>query len=120
MCFQQTCQTCMKTTWAGCGQHIDTVSARCECKASRICQERVRLRFKQLQHYSECDTTHNATLRLQQTQRRTRPGLCLLVPVSAPLALFPGPMHMQALRGVPMEDRCKCKPCTQAEQNSKK
>ncbi|MGO4596298.1 hypothetical protein [Terrabacter sp. 2RAF25] len=28
MCRPATCQTCGKTTWAGCGQHVDQVMAR--------------------------------------------------------------------------------------------
>ncbi|WP_460863111.1 hypothetical protein [Rhodococcus aerolatus] len=37
MCRAATCSTCSKTTWAGCGQHVDTVMAgvptsqRCTC-----------------------------------------------------------------------------------------
>lgn len=27
MCRPVTCKLCSKTTWAGCGQHIDTVKA---------------------------------------------------------------------------------------------
>lgn len=27
MCRAVTCKTCGKTTWAGCGQHVDTVKA---------------------------------------------------------------------------------------------
>ncbi len=27
MCRAVTCKTCAKTTWAGCGQHVDTVKA---------------------------------------------------------------------------------------------
>lgn len=27
MCRPTTCKTCGKTTWAGCGQHIDSVKA---------------------------------------------------------------------------------------------
>ncbi|GAB2468668.1 hypothetical protein [Xylanimonas ulmi] len=25
MCYPVTCSTCGKTTWAGCGQHVDSV-----------------------------------------------------------------------------------------------
>lgn len=25
MCYPATCKTCKKTTWSGCGQHIDQV-----------------------------------------------------------------------------------------------
>jgi len=28
MCRATTCTTCGKTTWAGCGQHVDQVMAR--------------------------------------------------------------------------------------------
>lgn len=28
MCRPATCKTCGKTTWAGCGQHVDQVMAR--------------------------------------------------------------------------------------------
>ncbi len=28
MCYATTCRTCGKTTWAGCGQHVDQVRAR--------------------------------------------------------------------------------------------
>jgi hypothetical protein len=28
MCRATTCRTCGKTTWAGCGQHVDQVMAR--------------------------------------------------------------------------------------------
>ncbi|MFD1053426.1 hypothetical protein [Terrabacter terrigena] len=28
MCRPATCSTCGKTTWAGCGQHVDQVMAR--------------------------------------------------------------------------------------------
>ncbi len=37
MCYPATCPSCRKTTWAGCGQHADTVmrsvaaSDRCTC-----------------------------------------------------------------------------------------
>jgi hypothetical protein len=37
MCKQTTCERCGKTTWAGCGQHVDAVMAnvpvarRCQC-----------------------------------------------------------------------------------------
>ena len=27
MCHAKTCKTCGKTTWAGCGQHVDQVMA---------------------------------------------------------------------------------------------
>lgn len=27
MCRRATCKTCRKTTWAGCGQHVDQVMA---------------------------------------------------------------------------------------------
>lgn len=27
MCRPVTCSTCKKTTWAGCGQHVDSVKA---------------------------------------------------------------------------------------------
>ncbi|MBO9556432.1 hypothetical protein [Cellulomonas sp.] len=27
MCYPNTCTTCGKTTWAGCGQHVDAVRA---------------------------------------------------------------------------------------------
>ncbi len=38
MCSAVTCRKCGKTTWAGCGQHVDQVmrnvpkSQRCECE----------------------------------------------------------------------------------------
>lgn len=38
MCSPVTCHKCGKTTWAGCGQHVDQVmrnvpqNQRCECK----------------------------------------------------------------------------------------
>lgn len=28
MCRPVTCEVCHKTTWAGCGEHIDSVKAR--------------------------------------------------------------------------------------------
>jgi hypothetical protein len=28
MCREVPCKTCAKTTWAGCGQHVDQVMAR--------------------------------------------------------------------------------------------
>ncbi|MCL1872434.1 MAG: hypothetical protein FWF90_18750 [Promicromonosporaceae bacterium] len=28
MCYPATCKTCGKTTWAGCGQHVDSVKAQ--------------------------------------------------------------------------------------------
>lgn len=37
MCYPRTCSTCSKTTWGGCGQHIDSVmdsvptAQRCTC-----------------------------------------------------------------------------------------
>lgn len=37
MCSQTTCRTCGKTTWAGCGQHVEQVmgpvpaNQRCSC-----------------------------------------------------------------------------------------
>jgi hypothetical protein len=39
MCRPATCRTCGKTTWAGCGQHVDQVMAgvppqqQCTCTA---------------------------------------------------------------------------------------
>ena len=39
MCRQATCKNCGKTTWAGCGQHVDQVmkgvpkDQRCKCTA---------------------------------------------------------------------------------------
>lgn len=35
MCYAVTCKTCGKTTWAGCGQHIDSV--RQQVPASQWC-----------------------------------------------------------------------------------
>lgn len=41
MCRTTTCNRCKKTTWAGCGQHVDQVmrgvpaSQRCDCSASK-------------------------------------------------------------------------------------
>jgi hypothetical protein len=35
MCSAVTCRTCGKTTWAGCGQHVDQVMRR--VPASRRC-----------------------------------------------------------------------------------
>ena len=38
MCRPTTCRTCTKTTWAGCGQHVDQVMSgvprtqRCDCE----------------------------------------------------------------------------------------
>ncbi len=38
MCYPVTCSICKKTTWGGCGSHVDSVmrrvpaSRRCECK----------------------------------------------------------------------------------------
>jgi len=38
MCYPVTCPTCKKTTWGGCGAHVDSVmksvpaSRRCECR----------------------------------------------------------------------------------------
>jgi hypothetical protein len=40
MCRQVSCKLCKKTTWAGCGQHVDQVmkgvprSERCACTAN--------------------------------------------------------------------------------------
>lgn len=40
MCRQATCKACGKTTWAGCGQHVQQVmkdvpkNARCTCTAA--------------------------------------------------------------------------------------
>jgi predicted nucleic-acid-binding Zn-ribbon protein len=40
MCRQATCKNCGKTTWAGCGQHVDQVmkgvpkDQRCKCTAA--------------------------------------------------------------------------------------
>ncbi|CAB4868695.1 unannotated protein [freshwater metagenome] len=40
MCRQATCKACKKTTWAGCGQHVQQVmkgvpkNARCTCTAA--------------------------------------------------------------------------------------
>lgn len=37
VCYPVTCSTCKKTTWGGCGAHVDSVmksvpaSRRCEC-----------------------------------------------------------------------------------------
>lgn len=37
MCYPVTCKTCSKTTWGGCGQHVDSAmrtvpaSERCKC-----------------------------------------------------------------------------------------
>lgn len=41
MCRAVTCQKCGKTTWAGCGQHIDAVmknvpyDKRCSCERAK-------------------------------------------------------------------------------------
>lgn len=41
MCRPATCKTCRKSTWAGCGAHVDQVMAgvpvgqRCTCAPSR-------------------------------------------------------------------------------------
>jgi hypothetical protein len=41
MCRPATCRTCSKTTWAGCGQHVDQVMRnvpaprRCDCTANQ-------------------------------------------------------------------------------------
>lgn len=35
MCRAKTCRTCGKTTWAGCGQHVDQV--RASVPADRWC-----------------------------------------------------------------------------------
>ena len=41
MCRQVTCRNCGKTTWAGCGQHVDQVmkgvpkAQRCTCTAAQ-------------------------------------------------------------------------------------
>lgn len=35
MCRPATCKTCGKTTWAGCGQHVDQVMA--DVPAARRC-----------------------------------------------------------------------------------
>lgn len=38
MCYPVTCSTCKKTTWGGCGSHVDSVmksvpaSRRCTCE----------------------------------------------------------------------------------------
>ncbi|RBO82427.1 hypothetical protein [Nocardia puris] len=38
MCYAVTCSTCKKTTWGGCGAHVDSVlksvpaSRRCTCE----------------------------------------------------------------------------------------
>ncbi len=40
MCRQATCKNCGKTTWAGCGQHVDQVmrgvpkDQKCKCTAA--------------------------------------------------------------------------------------
>lgn len=40
MCYPVTCSTCKKTTWGGCGSHVDSVmksvpaSRRCTCEAT--------------------------------------------------------------------------------------
>ena len=36
MCRAVTCRTCSKTTWAGCGQHVDSVMAG--VSAARRCR----------------------------------------------------------------------------------
>lgn len=41
MCRQVTCKNCGKTTWAGCGQHVDAVMSKvpkaqqCTCERSQ-------------------------------------------------------------------------------------
>lgn len=41
MCYAVTCSKCGKTTWAGCGQHVDQVmrgipkSQRCQCRTDK-------------------------------------------------------------------------------------
>ncbi|MGO4201201.1 hypothetical protein AB4Z09_05495 [Rhodococcus sp. TAF43] len=38
MCYPVTCRTCNKTTWGGCGRHVDSVmrtvpaAERCKCE----------------------------------------------------------------------------------------
>jgi len=47
MCHAKTCKTCGKTTWAGCGQHVDQVmrgvpkSKRCACPPTPSLVERL-------------------------------------------------------------------------------
>lgn len=44
MCQPVKCATCQKTTWAGCGQHVEQVMAnvaptdRCECPREKMSQ----------------------------------------------------------------------------------
>jgi len=41
MCYKVTCGTCGKTTWGGCGMHVDSVMKdvkeedRCKCKENK-------------------------------------------------------------------------------------
>ena len=51
MCRPATCPQCGKATWAGCGQHVDSVmsavpvSQRCSCERSRHSGGRTRRRW---------------------------------------------------------------------------
>jgi hypothetical protein len=46
MCRQTTCRTCLKTTWAGCGQHVQQVMGpvptgqRCSCTDADRAEQR--------------------------------------------------------------------------------
>jgi hypothetical protein len=46
MCRQTTCRTCHKTTWAGCGQHVQQVMGpvptgqRCSCTDADRAEQR--------------------------------------------------------------------------------
>jgi len=48
MCYPVQCPDCGKTGWAGCGQHVDTVtgsvpaSERCRCRETLVTDERDR------------------------------------------------------------------------------
>ena len=46
MCYTVTCSVCGKTTWDGCGQHVDSVMAgvpssqRCRCEPEQAVSRR--------------------------------------------------------------------------------
>lgn len=64
MCRATKCHRCQKTTWAGCGQHVNQVMSkvprteRCSCDRTHL-RNRVRKRILRTPLWSLSSRTHN-------------------------------------------------------------
>ena len=98
MCYKTDCPKCKKPTWAGCGQHIDSVSAPVSQVAHPLMPVPCRCR------------AHPVGLHVGGMEALTN---SLGVPEGSCWWCFA--ICVQALADIPMEERCVCKPRTLAE-----